>query len=1167
MSTGLLLDGVFASEAIDSSGEILDIDGLDISDFDEGKGVANYEHKGHEGNTNGEEIVGKIVYSHKVFEASDCTNDRERMFWDKVKLPFLYGVVRLYDGAGHEGAKALAAIVRDSHANEEPIVVGFSIEGSTLEKDKNTNRLKSTIAKRVALTLRPCNKTAVSGLLADPNAPEGYEKHPVKPDLLAMVPMGKQTATKKGEHDDSRFMRLGGSEAIYGSDITKAMSAGSYGAAPGTLTGGAALQVEDRTLKAMAHAAYRDWDRVTPFKKFLKTQMPEASDEFINHFSDIVDRHLFRVRKAVEVVTDLKKEGKLMGPKDAGISVQPLKKEKPRLTIQGRVVPQTNPLTPTPSFDSASGTLYTKRGAFQASTPSKPHPHLVRHMKSIGVDPKVHATAFSAEVQKSRQHHLRAMQNWFKVNDKFSKGDVDPGVVSHAVAFALMSPGVPVPIQETMYGHYMDAVKNQGMSSVNSEGEWNKVHKDWMGRNRSGLPQHSRQHFVNLEDQIRAKDGNFIGYSKPAKFSEYFGGYLKDHHHQVMEAIKDAKGDAHVVARKLTDVRGIAPKLSRYLLGMMGAGNMVVPDTHFIRHYFGARPDAPGSRPGMSPDSDTINHLKQTLLDSTSSHDLLEGMDNHYFQNHDAVKHVLNDPQMGPYFKGREQQAIFPAFWSHWISIPGHENAIGTPNQYSSNEGTDHAPFWDAIHGLHKSEEQYDPDLHMKTAQQHHRWMEQYGQNHALGLYYRYLVPKLLANDALAAQAQSPVMKMEEYSVELLKTLEDRPTTSEPRWHEPAPATEKPIKYMGREIKPGVGKVTAKGGNIRRARILHVGMNEAHVVDADKFSAGVWGHDDIVRYPRHQVEIHVHPSTQDEPDVVDHAKHSVGEYNSHPAVKALAHGFNFSTPKEMSKALSASHGRSFWSSTPAGARVFVKPNPVVPDHVKGHIRNRARYEGAYSNIARDFFGMGQYVPTVATVKHPKSNTEHAIVSHAPGEEYNQKNPDHQNILREHNDSGELDKLALMNMVMGNGDRHVHNYLIDSKARQLRMIDHDRAFSSGENQFYPAYWSHHHAPPGPFDHPLGVHEHAKVVTDADSWNPSNKVSAALGENKLHPKAVAWINSLDPKELEAQLRKHELSEEQVMEATKRLTYLKSHVAQRPDTDKDSAYVLPQLLARNK
>jgi hypothetical protein len=147
-------------------------------------GVANYEHKEGDKKTegtgnNGEEIVGRIIYAKKIFNVSDCDTDREERYWDEVKVPFIYGMVRLYDGAGHSGAAALAAQIRDHHANNEPLLVRFSIEGSTLERDKDQpNRLALSVARRVALTLKPCNRTCASGLISDPKAPEGFDKQP-----------------------------------------------------------------------------------------------------------------------------------------------------------------------------------------------------------------------------------------------------------------------------------------------------------------------------------------------------------------------------------------------------------------------------------------------------------------------------------------------------------------------------------------------------------------------------------------------------------------------------------------------------------------------------------------------------------------------------------------------------------------------------------------------------------------------------------------------------------------------------------------------------------------------------------------------------------------------------------------------------------------------------
>lgn len=1137
MSTGLLLDGVFASEAIDSSGEILDIKGMDISDFDEGKGCANYEHQGHDNENNqGQEIVGKVLYAKKIFSASDCTNDREKLFWNKVKIPFLYGVCRLYDGAGHEGAKALAAIIRDSHANNEPLIVGFSIEGSTLEKDPKTNRLKTTIARRVALTLRPCNKTAVAGLLADPNAPEGYEKAPVSPDLLAMVPV---TKTKKSDHVDPRFTRLGGSEAIYGVEISKAMAAGNYNAAPSTLTGGAALQVEDpslreRVLKAGAMAAYRDWDRVTPFRKFLKARLPEASDDFIDHFNDLIERHIFRVKKAEEVLSELQKAGK-----------KPKKIAEPppsHLTIQSKPVPSA-PEKAKLSFN--DGLLTTKGGIFRVSTPSDPHPHLVEATKK---HPKEIAQAFKDELAERRPHHQKAMRNWFLVNDRFSRGDVNPGVVSHAVAFALMSPGTPVPMQEFMYGHFVDQLHSQGLQSP-SASKWDDTVRGWLARNRTGMPQHSSSHwsrqyhdptqgaFTSIQHELMTAAGVPQGFAKPNKFVEYFGDYIKNHHDDIVQTIQQAKGDAHKVARRLTDVRGIAPKLSRYLLGMMGAGNIIVPDTHLVRHLFGAKPGS---------DTEAQEHLKRSLLSSSHPHDLLEGLDKHYFQNHDAVKAVLSDPTIGPYFKGREQQAIFPAFWWHWIAIPGHERRMGIPNPYATNAETDHAPFWDAVAPMLKKGEdsEYDPDLHWRTAAQHHRWLENYGPVRALGLYYRYLVPQLLANEA--KKGEHLLRRFEEFQIDFMDILRkaDKPTSPPTN---PAPkegpnadidkdiraATQtgtKPIDWNGRRVLPGLGRGRPVPGN-RSGQLYHVIESGPthHVLLREGWDPERMELDDLVRVPRNVTNVSIvrppidlHPNTK-----VSLKEHGVGQFNQHPEAKAMAEGFDFASPS-LGYPTHAGEGSRYeysrWTKAPNGRRVFVKGDPTwnvggIPE---------ARQEAIFSHMAHTFFGLGEHVPPVAIARHPRTGVEHAIIPYVPGTNGYQVDKDEalqSAISHQHEAKGTLDKLAMMDMVMGNMDRHHGNYLVTPEGH-INLIDHN--ITLGE----PDTMSGMHALP----------------SYLPQWGQP------------HPEAVKWLNGLDASEFEDQLRSLEVPDERIRFAADRLRAIQGQLRLRPDSTRIDAYHLP-------
>jgi diguanylate cyclase (GGDEF)-like protein len=291
-SPGMIIDGVFSSEAIDSSGEIVKLKGLDISIFEDGQGVANYEHIGKDGGGFGKEVVGHVIYVKKIFELSDCDNNRQKDYYKKVgEVPYLYGMVRLYDAAGHSGAKDLAAQIRDHVAHDEQVLVRYSVEGSTLERDNNV--IKTSIGRKVALTITPCNKTCASGLISDSEAPAGYQKKP-------------EDVTKSEPPIDIRHQYVGEAHVVECNPIVhdslslcKTITAGSYDACPSTLSGGAALQRED------LHKLYKDhivnaiqaydqpFDRKA-FKAYLKAQLhkadlPEVSDSFLDHFVDIAN--------------------------------------------------------------------------------------------------------------------------------------------------------------------------------------------------------------------------------------------------------------------------------------------------------------------------------------------------------------------------------------------------------------------------------------------------------------------------------------------------------------------------------------------------------------------------------------------------------------------------------------------------------------------------------------------------------------------------------------------------------------------------------------------------------------------------------------------------------------------------------------------------------------
>lgn len=182
---GMVICGPIASEAIDSQAEKLDIDGTDVSDWEKGTMYLNWDHVGDKEKLHSaKDFVGKVIYAKKIFVESDCENKWQKAAWDKLKLPFIWAVMRLFDGSNHENAKALAAIIRDNHANNDPSIIGASVEGTCLER--SGQELKTTVVRKVAITTKPANKTCMLEMVYDPNAPEGMEEfgHDESKDLL-----------------------------------------------------------------------------------------------------------------------------------------------------------------------------------------------------------------------------------------------------------------------------------------------------------------------------------------------------------------------------------------------------------------------------------------------------------------------------------------------------------------------------------------------------------------------------------------------------------------------------------------------------------------------------------------------------------------------------------------------------------------------------------------------------------------------------------------------------------------------------------------------------------------------------------------------------------------------------------------------------------------------
>lgn len=164
---GSFVVGIGATEDIDSSGEVIEIKGVDISSITR-DGKIHFEHK----NENSTQVIGKLVDCKKIMKESDCEHELHKKYWEKArKRPYIYVVGVLFDKMSHQGAQDALAQLKFDQAIDDKKTNGmgwWSIEGSRLGKEGN--KIKKCIARDWAFTHRPCNKSCIAELLTDEQA-------------------------------------------------------------------------------------------------------------------------------------------------------------------------------------------------------------------------------------------------------------------------------------------------------------------------------------------------------------------------------------------------------------------------------------------------------------------------------------------------------------------------------------------------------------------------------------------------------------------------------------------------------------------------------------------------------------------------------------------------------------------------------------------------------------------------------------------------------------------------------------------------------------------------------------------------------------------------------------------------------------------------------------
>jgi hypothetical protein len=299
LTKNVIMEGVFASEVVDTAGEVLKIDGADISELQSGKAVLNTEHvnpedlkenikKDEPGAKGFDSIVGRIIGAKKIYGPEDCKSKNELNAWNNIKKPMIYGQVEIWDGPdSHDSARAAAAIARMFHKSDAGPGLGLSVEGSTLKR--NGNILEKTIIRRMALTKKPANRTAWIDIIKDDSAPGTHKPMVKSVSEGAIEPLYKSI--------DMQFVSI---QAEFRPDfgllearekLKKALTAGGGNAAPSAKVQGSAIQKESELDKLYITT----FKGKMPSKKDLKKILKSASDEDLHKIYDALNKkHLLK---------------------------------------------------------------------------------------------------------------------------------------------------------------------------------------------------------------------------------------------------------------------------------------------------------------------------------------------------------------------------------------------------------------------------------------------------------------------------------------------------------------------------------------------------------------------------------------------------------------------------------------------------------------------------------------------------------------------------------------------------------------------------------------------------------------------------------------------------------------------------------------------------------
>lgn len=260
-------------------------------------------------------------------------------------------------------------------------------------------------------------------------------------------------------------------------------------------------------------------------------------------------------------------------------------------------------------------------------------------------------------------------------------------------------------------------------------------------------------------------------------------------------------------------------------------------------------------------------------------------------------------------------------------------------------------------------------------------------------------------------------------------------------------------------------------------------------------------------------------------DELKHTKLLHDKHHHHEHSNTLANPEHHGSPREIVTDGKYSEGTKLVNHSQYGKARFKPAHDLFDerDNPNAMAHSTAHRELAFHDLMHDHFNLGEHMHHVGLIYHDKKlrsvheNLEsHHTLAHAIGanNKIDNKHKFHprDSLQREHR-NGTLHKLAMVDYMTGNTDRHFNNAMVHKSGRgkPIQMIDHGLAFPP----------THHFLESRPsktgYHIPLAERERVTQKPSYLSFHDKNKA------NTQHKKVGEWLKNVDENKVQEFLKK--------------------------------------------